>query len=244
MRSGWSEASRVRVVSTLLAVASVGLGLGLAQAQQSSAVPKSSSAVTGSVVGYVVYDETKLPVRFAEIHLVPKPAEAELTLLKEPPITSAAPSTQQKEPRLRLAIGITGMDGSFRLDGAPAGDYFVVAIKPGYVTPGAWTAWDASEEQLKSLIPSLPSVHVAAGQVASVNLTLHRGAVISGRMQFADGSPAIGAGVEWEPAENIRFRAGLRNKVLSPLADALQSFVPVQDSSRKVVSDDEGRYRI
>ena len=241
MRSGNGEASRVCVISTLLAVASVGLGL--AQGQQSSAAPKNSSAGIGSVVGYVVYDETKLPVRFAEIHLVPKPADAELVLLKDPPIMSEAPSTQS-EPRLSLAIGSTGMDGSFRLDGAPAGDYFVVAIKPGYVTPGALTAWDASEDQLKSLIPSLPAVHVAAGQVASVNLTLHRGAVISGRIQFADGSPAIGAGVEWEPVENIRFRAGLRNKVLSPLAEALQSFVPVQDSSRKAVSDDEGRYRI
>jgi hypothetical protein len=69
MRSGGSEASRARVVSTLLAIAS--LGLGLAAAQQSSAVPKNSSAVTGSVAGYVVYDETKLPARFTEIHLPP-----------------------------------------------------------------------------------------------------------------------------------------------------------------------------
>jgi hypothetical protein len=34
------------------------------------------------------------------------------------------------------------------------------------------------------------------------------------------------------------------NKVLSPLAEALQSFVSVLDSSRKAVSDDEGRFRI
>ena len=115
------------------------------------------------------------------------------------------------------------------------------------MTPGASTELDASEDQLKSLAASLPAVHVASGQVASVNLTLHRGAVISGRMRFADGSPAIGAGVEWEPFESIFFRAGYRdyrNKVLSPLAEALQSFVSVLDSSRKAVSDDEGRFRI
>jgi hypothetical protein len=241
MRFEGSEASRARVVSTLLAIASVGLGL--AAAQQSSAVPKNSSAVTGSVAGYVVYDETKLPARFAEIHLVPKPADAELVLLKDPSIVSAEPSTQS-EPRLSLALGSTGMDGSFRLDGVPAGDYFVVAIKPGYVTPGALTDLQASEDELKRLIPSLPSVSIAVGQVASVNLTLHRGAVISGRMQFADGSPAIGAGVVWEPADNILFRGGYRNKVLTPLAHALQSFGSVQESSRKAVADDEGRYRL
>jgi hypothetical protein len=175
----------------------VGSGLAAAQqAQQSSAVPKNSSAVTGSVAGYVVYDETKLPARFTEIHLVPKPSDAELVLLKDPSTVSAEPSSQS-EPRLSLALGSTGMDGCFRLDGVPTGDYFVAAIKPGYVTPGALTDPQASEDELKRLIPSLPSVSIAAGQVASVNLTLHRGAVISGRMQFADGSPAIGAGVVW-----------------------------------------------
>ena len=47
-----------------------------------------------------------------------------------------------------------------------------------------------SEDQLESLIASLPQVHVGAGQTAGVSLTLHRGAVIGGRMQFADGSPS------------------------------------------------------
>ena len=82
--------------------------------------------------------------------------------------------------------------------------------------PGAAAAtnWNLSEAQLKDLIASVPQVHVAVGQTASVNLTLHRGAVIAGRMQFADGSPVIGAMFGCEPVESVplpenRLRVGI-----------------------------------
>jgi hypothetical protein len=128
MRSGRSETSRVLVILTIPTIFSVGL----VRAQQSPML--AISAGTGSVIGCIVHDETKLPTRFAEIHLVPKPADAELVLPKDPPTVSATSSTQH-ESHLSLATGSIGMDGSFRVAGVPAGDYFVVAIKPGYVTP-------------------------------------------------------------------------------------------------------------
>jgi hypothetical protein len=43
--------------------------LGLVQAKQSSTPARAISAGTGSVMGYIVYNEIKLPARFAEIHL-------------------------------------------------------------------------------------------------------------------------------------------------------------------------------
>jgi hypothetical protein len=159
---------------------------------------------------------------------------------------------QQQDRHVQRVFGTSGMDGSFRLDGVPVGDYLVVALKPGYITPGAAAAMDfsLSEDQLKSLIASLQQVRVGAGQTASVSLTLHRGAVISGRMQFADGSPVIGAIVGCDSIDSVlRLESALRPenraKVASPRQEALISLSSSQNlPQRALTTDDEGRYRI
>ena len=177
------------------------LPLGSAHPQQPAPAPESPSALTGSVTGFVYYAETRLPARFAEINIVPIPSNADVAPVKDQPIPPGGP--QQRALRVQRVFGTSGMDGSFRLDGVPAGDYLVTAFKPGYITPGvAAMDWSLSEDQLKSLIASLPQVHVGVGQTAIVSLTLHRGAVIAGRMQFADGSPVIGAMVGCESIES------------------------------------------
>ncbi len=137
------------------------------------------------------------------------------------------------------------MDGSFRIDGIPVGDYYAGAVMPGYLTPGTSIATEtATAEQLKDLLDSMPTVHVTAGQVASVSLTLHRGAVIAGRLQFADGSPAVGAKVGWELAERDIEIQSVRMTRLSPAQEILSTFGyhPRQDNG--IETDDEGRYRI
>ncbi len=218
------------------------LPLSSAHPQQPAPVPESPSALTGSVTGFVYYAETRLPARFAEINIVPIPSEAEVAPVKDQPIPPGVP--QQRDRHVQRVSGTSGMDGSFRLDGVPAGDYLVAALKPGYITPGAAAAmdWSLSEDQLKSLIASLPQVHVGAGQTASVSLTLHRGAVIAGRMQFADGSPVIGAMVGCDLIDSVQrleslLRLENRGKVASPRQEALQSFASTS-------TDDVGRYRI
>jgi hypothetical protein len=225
------------------------LPLGSAHPQQPAPVPESSSALTGSVTGFVYYGETRLPARFAEINIVPIASEADVAPAKNQPIPPGVP--QQRDRRVQRVYGTSGMDGSFRLDSVPAGDYLVAALKPGYITPGAAAAmdWSLSEDQLNSLIASLPQVHVGAGQTASVSLTLHRGAVIAGRMQFADGSPVIGAMFGCESIESaqrleIALRPENRGKVASPRQEALRSLASSQSVPPKLLTDDEGRYRI
>jgi hypothetical protein len=222
------------------------LSLGSAEAQQPSTTPKNPPAPTGSVTGYVVYAESQLPARFAEIRLVPKPSDMafiSLVPIKQQPANSAEPP-QTKAALPRFVVGSTGMDGTFRLDGVPPGDYFVTALKPGYVTPGATMPMTASGDQLKRVVASLAVVTVGVGQVASVNLTLHRGAVISGRMRYADGSPAIGMPVSAGSPEEITLPANARNMTLSPLQDALQSLTHPQAREQNVFTDDEGRFRM
>lgn len=225
------------------------LRLSSAPAQQPVPIPEGPSALTGSVTGFVYDAETQLPMRFAEINIVPIPRETDVAPIKNQGMPPGVP--QQRALRVQRVSGTSGIDGSFRVDGVPAGDYLVAALKPGYITPGATTAmdWSLSEDQLKSLIASLPQVHVGAGQTASVSLTLHRGAVISGRMQFADGSPVIGAWVGCESIEETQrletaLRPENRGKVASPRQEALQSLAALQSVRPKFLTDDEGRYRI
>src|ERR1700679_3049943 len=79
------------------------------QAQQTEAGP---SGLTGSVVGSVEFDETRLPVRLAQIRLVPKTADAELVHVE-----GQTEVSEKTGPHLRMVTGISEMDGRFRIDG-------------------------------------------------------------------------------------------------------------------------------
>jgi hypothetical protein len=110
--------------------------------------------------------------------------------------------------------------------------------------PGTTAAVDvATEEQLKQLIASMPMVHVKAGQVASVTLMLHRGAVITGRVRFADGSPAIGSKVGWELVERDLGVESVRMAQPSALRQIVRGFEYDTQNNRGGAVDDEGRYR-
>jgi hypothetical protein len=213
-------------------------------AQQQPSPKQVAPLLSGSVVGTVYYETTHLPARFANIRLVPKPAD------EDTPPTLGSPTTNQQtagtERRIARVNGATGMDGSFHLDGVPAGDYFIAALQPGCVPPGAAIAGDlmASDDQVKAVLAILPTVHVGLGQTATINLTLHRGAVISGRLQYPDGSPAAGTGVGYETIDSILLHPELRTRTITPLQSALQSLESVDNRQIRTVTDDEGRYRI
>jgi len=234
VKTSWSEIKRIGTASALLIILSVQPAV----AEQPAAAPKTPLSDAGSILGHVVVQETNLPVRFAEIRLVPGTAETALSGVEPKTATSNPP-----KPYLRIILGHTGVDGSFRMDGVPAGDYLAGALMPGFVTPGM--SEDESDiRDLKRLIASMPTVHVAAGQVASLNLSLRRGAVIAGRVEYPDGSPVIGAAVSWELAEMNLAVESVRLAIPTPLEQTLQNFDYYTDHPHRVETDDEGRYRI
>ena len=227
----------------------VTLFLSSAHPQTPAPVPESPASTAGSVTGLVYDGETRLPVRFAEINIVSIPSSAELTSAGSQQIPPGVP--QRGNKIVRLASGTSDMDGSFRLE-VPEGDYLVGAVKPGYFIPSAAAAmnFSLSEDQLRSLIASLSQVHVGAGQTANVSLIIHRGAVISGRMEYADGSPVIHAIVGCDLIDSVMGLESLqrpenRDKTVSPLQEVLQALSSSQDNTQRMpTTDDEGRFRI
>jgi hypothetical protein len=206
---------------------------------QEPATQSSPKLPAGILTGHVYAADTRLPIRFAEVRLVPIPGEAARA---QPEIFSDGSS--RPRPQLRQVNGMTGVDGSLHLEGVPEGDYLVAALKSGYVTPGAGAAMDAAEDDLKKIIASLQRIHIAGGQTATVNLTLYRGGVVSGHMQYADGSPAIGSPVAIEPLDNFLLHPHPANQVLSPLWSALAALTTETQRQQVQMTDDQGSFRV
>ncbi len=193
----------------------------------------------GDVAGDVYDASTNLPIRFAAIALVPKPANLDAAAgLRENGASSEAMLTSVR--------GMSGMDGSFRLEHVPAGDYFAAAVQQGYQSPlpDLMALMTATPERLKQLAGSLASVHVSTGGVGTVHLRLQKGATIAGRIVFADGSPMIGAKVSCEPAEIATLPPEARSRPMAPLAETLLQLSPQALQKPEFVTDDKGAYRV
>jgi len=130
---------------------------------------------------------------------------------------------------------LTLLDGSFSIMRVAPGTYYVIASQPGYVSPLAALGISAADmrkpdEDLKQKIAKVvPRITVQANLPVSVNVTLERGAAVSGTVLFDDGSPA----------------AGLEVQLLVRKKD---NWVPMQsgpfDVSTQAKTDDRGAYRI
>jgi hypothetical protein len=104
----------------------------------------------------------------------------------------------------------------------------------GYRSPVAQFRWDELKEMtpvsMKKLAEQLPSVHVEPGKTATAELVLERGASISGKVTYDDGSPVIGAWVRVHSAENLPPK---EYRLISGLVPGWG-----------YLTDDRGRYRI
>jgi hypothetical protein len=142
----------------------------------------------GAVSGIVICADTGKPARFATVDLTPVPVK-HADLSDQPPLSPVA------------AID-TGLDGRFRMEAIPAGDYYAFATLDGYLDPergidfGQVTAKGTTSEQEQDAIEQwkdqLVEVKVAVRRVSEITIALHRAAGIEGTVSYDDGSPAIG----------------------------------------------------
>jgi len=133
----------------------------------------------------------------------------------------------------------TDMDGNFTVEAEP-GDYYVTASAMGYASPVAEAAARLrSGASAADLLASLPQVHVAEAGGGSANITLDRGGVIAGKLQWDDGTPAAGVNVSVQTATTSTAPTTDLTRVVSQLGGGFGGGLGGFQTS-----DDRGYFRI
>jgi hypothetical protein len=194
-------------------------------------VQESAAAATptGIVTGRVIAQDTQQPARFASVMLQS---------------VASASGEGGDGPRFGGGGGVntrTDAEGEFTATGVAAGDYYVTASAPGYVSERALLQAVAGGADPASLLAGIPQVHVDAGGSASVTVTMERGGTIAGKVQWEDGSPAAGISMS-ALAASASGTASLSGFVQLP--GVLQGIQSPGGGSNFATTDDRGAFRI
>jgi hypothetical protein len=177
----------------------------------------------GTVSGFVFCADTNTPARLASVVLRP---------LRSAKANNSGPAADGEEVRTVQ----TSIDGSFSIPQVAPGRYYILATMEGYVSPLAAVGITDSdllnpdEATRTRLLTHVPTVVVEANLGVSVNVSLERGAAVSGTILFDDGSPAPGLWVGL-----ITRKQGKWVTIETGSADGLV---------QTVKTDDRGHYRI
>lgn len=205
----------------------------------SGAQQPASATGTGSVTGHVVLGDTQRPGRFATVVLYGVPAEVTATPKADPDAgeeaqMKAMAAAFQSIGKTNMVQAQTGADGSYVATDVAPGDYYVFGAASGYVSPmNQVQAMFADGADLKKPLPGVQIVHVAADHQSTADVTIVRGAAISGVISWDDGSPVTGAIFTVTPVKGDakppqQFGMLAMASILSTLS----------------ISDDLGHYRI
>ncbi len=190
---------------------------------------------TGSVTGRVYLSDTKAPARKATVYLQPV---AEL-------VADAPASHGQADGGVTMSAQ-TRFDGSFAFNHVADGAYYVIASSPGYLSPytalslaearspyGDWQPLGPAQQVAKqAVLKTIPRITVS-NLPAGTDVTLERGAAVSGNITYDDGSPA----------------GGLQVTVLSRMhQEGKETWAQFKsfpgDEFKPIYTDDRGNYRI
>ncbi|MDR3744577.1 MAG: hypothetical protein P4K80_00415 [Acidobacteriaceae bacterium] len=146
--------------------------------------------------------------------------------------------SSQQITDLRSAIN-SDLDGSFTIAGVKPGTYYVHAVYSGYLDPVTQLSdedFASTDPAMRSRIAKIPTVTINGNDSARADLRLERGASISGRLLYDDGSPATGWTVSVAPPSS---------PVQSALLVDMTSKLAVRSGSVSIIkTDDLGYYRI
>jgi hypothetical protein len=228
---------------------------------------QSPYVVGSTLTGHVICGDTNAPARFAKVFLKStSPDHAGDDFMKRieenmqkaaakngGPAKPAVPLTdEQRRARSAAARGMNqatdmlnastvGLDGSYSFAGIKPGTYYVHAAYSGYVDPFD----EFTPEELESTDPAVharvlakvPTINVTGTDSARADLRLDRGAIVSGRVLFDDGTPASG----W-------FLSVLTPKSVEEDANAAMTSMMVLRAVERghavPMTDDMGHYRI
>jgi hypothetical protein len=186
----------------------------------------------GRVTGTVLCGDTHRPARGAALFVEPVP--------------SANPDATAGDNFVGgsgTGMGRVAMDGTYTLEHLAPGEYSVLAALPGYLSPldemisGGMI--DHSPAAMHDLLTRLGTVTIRGAETERYDITLQRGAAISGRVLYSDGSPATQVSLE---VEDIKAKdpANDREKQVQMAASVARVMFTHQSAN----TDDLGRFRI
>jgi len=155
----------------------------------------------GHVTGRVFCHDTGEPARFAGVQLLAeKPAKETMpdlaALGKDADfgkLMATALSSALKGSNLST---VTGIDGTFSLEKVPAGTYYVIPQFAGYLSPASGYSqkerMKPDDAMLAAIESAAQKINVGPDQTVNVTVELERGATLSGKVTYDDGSPAAG----------------------------------------------------
>lgn len=141
-------------------------------------------------------------------------------------------------------MAITALDGSFRVPHMPPGDYFILVFASGYLSPldGVMVSNTKDSAQQRSvgalLQEKAPKVSIHAQETARVDVELQRGAIVTGRVVYSDGSPAVQLPVQLQKPEPVKSE-GKQEDLID--AGAMLGEMLLRPSP---ITDDQGYFRI
>lgn len=144
----------------------------------------------GTVTGLVLCTDTGKPARFAAVMLL---------RAYDPKTAAEGPDKDSVDLD---ETGTTGLDGKFKIEAVPPGDYYAFATLDGYIDPTLAVEENrlgpgASErekliDQIDQWKDHLVKLTVTAQHTSDISVSIDRGAAIEGTMSYDDSSPAIG----------------------------------------------------
>ena len=214
------------LLCSLAALAFAATGLAQTSAPPVQTMPRlgvpqaQTPQIGGTVTGHVYCGDTQRPARFADVEL-----------LQESTNTSRGPSYQNR------GRGRTALDGSFTVTGVSTGDYYVAATMSGYISQ------QAVARMTQQPIARVPMVHIDAGRSADVVVTMDRGAVVSGRVTYDDGSAVPGVSVRLRPLTTAAT-GGMGNGGGGQFGGGFGGFITFGSDMGIDETDDRGVYRL
>jgi hypothetical protein len=199
-----------------------------------------SAAGTGMVSGHVTCGDTQRPARFANVVLFGVPAQ--LTPAANPSPDASSEEQLKAVTDALMTLGKTNMvqtqtgtDGAYTATDVAPGDYYVLAGASGYISPmNQVQAAIEGGADVKKPLPGLQVVHVTADHTVTSDVTMERGAAVSGTILWDDGTPLTGAVMSVVPAKGDAKQPPSQFAMLA-VSSALASLS---------ISDDLGHYRI
>jgi hypothetical protein len=141
-------------------------------------------------------------------------------------------------------MAITALDGSFRVPHVPPGDYFILVFASGYLSPldGVMVSNTKDSAQQRSvgalLQEKAPKVSIHGQETARVDVELQRGAILTGRVVYSDGSPAAQLPVQLQKPEPAKSESKQEE-----LVDA-GAMLGTSLFRQSPTTDDQGHFRI